>query len=361
MLTASPLPLSPTLGASLQAPEPGLRIGVDTHAEVHVAAAIDELGRLRATISVPTTLAGLQRLHTWARQLGPIVAWGVEGTGSYGARLARLLSDHGETVVEVSRPDRRLRRDRGKSDPIDAQAAARAVLAGTALGTPKTSSGPAASLRALRAARQAAVKARTQAANQLRALLLDAPEELHALRALRDPGRLAGRCARLRPATRTDPVDLLKHTLRSVARRWRALDQEVHDLDKLIQPLVSTAAPALLARPGVGPDVAASLLIAAGDNPERLHDERSFAALCGVSPLPASSGKTQRHRLNRGGDRQANRALHVVALSRMHHDPRTRGYVQRRTKEGLSKREIQRCLKRYIARELFPLVLRSAT
>jgi transposase len=240
MPTTSPLPLDPTLAAGLQAPEPGLRIGVDTHADVHVTAAIDELGRLRATISVPTTLAGLQRLHTWARQLGPAIAWGIEGTGSYGARLARLLSDHGETVVEVSRPDRRLRRDRGKSDPIDAQAAARAVLAGSALGTPKTGGGPAASLRALRAARHAAVKARTQAANQLRALLLDAPEELHALRALRDPGRLAGRCARLRPATHTDTVDLLKHTLCCVARRWRALDQEVHHLDALIDPLVNS-------------------------------------------------------------------------------------------------------------------------
>jgi transposase len=257
MPTAVPRPtldLIPTV-ISAEAPTPGLRIGVDTHADVHVAAAIDELGRLLATISVPTTLAGLRRLHAWAGQLGaPVLAWGIEGTGSYGARLARLLTDHGQTVLEVSRPDPRLRRDRGKSDPIDAEAAARAVLAGTALGTPKTSGGLGASLRALRAARQATVKARTQAVNQLRALLLDAPEDLHALRGKRDLARLAGRCARLRPTTSSIPVDLLKHALRSVARRWLALDQEIRDLDELIAPLVAKAAPALLARPGVGPD-----------------------------------------------------------------------------------------------------------
>jgi transposase len=200
----------------------------------------------------------------------------VERTGSYGARLARLLADHGEVVLEVSRPDRRLRRDHGKSDPIDAEAAARAVLAGTALGQPKQSSGVAASLRQLRAARQAAVKARTQAANQLRALLLDAPEPLHALRSQSGPAHLASQLARLRPATTTLPIDLLKHALRSIAHRWLVLDQEARDLEELIDPLVRTAAPRLLARPGVGPDVAATL--------------------CGVSPLPASSGRTHRHR-----------------------------------------------------------------
>jgi hypothetical protein len=162
------------------------------------------------------------------------------------------------------------------------------------------------------AARQAAVKARTQATNQLRALLLDAPEPLRALRAQPNSAHLAAQLARLRPATTTAPADLLKHTLRSIARRWLALDQEVSDLDQLIGPLVRTTALRLLARPGVGPDAAATLLIAAGDNPDRLHSEASFAALCGVSPLPASSGKIRRHRLNRGGDRQANRALHMV-------------------------------------------------
>jgi transposase len=224
------------------------------------------------------------------------------------------------------------------------KAAARAVLAGTALGQPKQASGVAASLRQLRAARQAAVKARTQATNQLRALLLDAPEPLRALRAQPNSAHLAAQLARLRPATTTAPADLLKHTLRSIARRWLALDQEVSDLDQLIGPLVRTTAPRLLARPGVGPDAAATLLIAAGDNPDRLHSEASFAALCGVSPLPASSGKTRRHRLNRGGDCQANRALHMVVHSGMQHDPRTRAYVQRRTKQGLSRREIMRCL-----------------
>jgi transposase len=340
------------------APAAGLRVGVDTHADVHVAVAIDELGRRVGELRVPTSMAGLRRLHAWAHRLGHPIAWGVEGTGSYGARLARPLADRGDTVLEVSRPDRRLRRDRGKSDPIDAEAAARAVLAGTALGQPKQASGVAASLRQLRAARQAAVKARTQATNQLRALLLDAPEPLRALRAQPNSAHLAAQLARLRPATTTAPADLLKHTLRSIARRWLALDQEVSDLDQLIGPLVRTTAPRLLARPGVGPDAAATLLIAAGDNPDRLHSEASFAALCGVSPLPASSGKTRRHRLNRGGDREANRALHMVVHSGMQHDPRTRAYVQRRTKQGLSRREIMRCLKHYVARELFNLLPR---
>jgi transposase len=328
----------------LDPPPPGLRIGVDTHADVHVAVAIDELGRRHATISIPTTMAGLRRLHTWARQLGPVVAWGIEGTGSYGARLARLLVDHGEDVLEVSRPDRRLRRDLGKSDPIDAEAAARAVLAGTALGQPKAGTGAAESLRHLRAARQAALKARTQAANQLRALLLHAPEQLRTLRDQTNPGRLAASCARLRPATATSQADLLKHTLRSIASRWLALDTEIRTLDKLIDPLLRSAVPVLLARRGIGPDVAATLLVTAGDNPRRLRSERAFAALCGASPIPASSGKTRRHRLNRGGDRQANRALHVIVLNRMQHDLRTRAYVARRTTEGRSKLEIMRCL-----------------
>jgi len=230
------------------------------------------------------------------------------------------------------------------------------VLAGTALGQPKAGSGPVESLRHLRAARQAALKARTQAANQLRALLLHAPGELHALRAEPTLGKLAGVCARLRPATTTAATDLLKHALRSIARRWGTLDSEIRELDTLIGPLVRTTVPALLARPGVGPDVASSLLIAAGGNPDRLHSERAFAALCGASPIPASSGQTVRYRLNRGGDRQANRALHVIVLNRMQHDPRTRAYVARRTAEGRSKLEIMRCLKRYVAREVFPLL-----
>ena len=337
-------------------------VGVDTHKEVHVAVAIDRVGRRIGELAIPTTEVGLTLLLGWARHLGEERVWGIEGTGSYGAGLARRLRSVGENVREVSRPDRRARRAHGKSDPIDAELAARAVLAGQSLGEPKTGSGTCESLRQLRATRRAALKARTQAANQLHALLLTAPADL---RADLDRGTLRhkiARCARLRPAPAVDsPREAAKLSLRCVARRWQHLSEEIHELDAAIASLTAAAAPELLDQFGVGPDVAAALLITAGDNTDRLGHERSFAALRGVNPLPASSGKTRRHRLNRGGDRQANAALHTVALVRMRADPRTRDYVARRTAEGLSRREITRCLKRYIARDLDPLLMLAKT
>ena len=256
-------------------------------------------------------------------------------------------------MVEVDRPDRRTRRLQGKSDPVDAEAAARAVLAGTASGCPKAGDGRVEMIRALRVARRSAMKARTQAANQILALVLTSPEGLRAsLRGLSVPSvvRVA---ARFRPGPLVDPAAATKLALRHLARRHAALSAEIAELDRDLALLVAEAAPALLTLPGVGTDVAGALLVAAGDNPERLSSEAAFARLCGVAPLPASSGKTNRHRLNRGGDRIANNALWRIVMVRMSTDHRTRTYVERRIKEGLTKKEIVRCLKRYVVREVY--------
>jgi transposase len=327
--------------------------GVDTHKDLHVAAVIDEIGRVLGVETFPTTTAGHARLHRWLRRHGEVVRVGVEGTGAYGAGLARFLADNDVEVVEVDRPNRQLRRRRGKSDPVDAEAAARAALNGEASGAPKTRCGPVEMIRTLRVARRSAIRARTQAANQLHALVTTAPDDLRCqLRAL-PLAELAEKARRFRPGPLTTPTAATKLAMSSIARRWLALGEEVARLDVELDRLVNEAAPKLVARKGVGTDTAGALLVAAGDNPDRLRSERSFAALCGASPVDASSGRHQRHRLNRGGDRQANSALWRIVLVRMSCDPRTRAYVERRTSEGLSKKEIIRCLKRYVARELY--------
>ena len=255
-------------------------------------------------------------------------------------------------MVEVDRPDRKTRRQRGKSDPIDAEAAARAVQAGTACGTPKARSGRIEAIRALRVARRSAIKARSQAAHQLHSLVSTAPDELRdQLRNLR-VAQLVELAARFRPGDPADPAQAAKTALRSIARRYQHLSVEIDDLDAILDPLVADTAPTLVALNGVGTDVAGQLLVTAGDNPERLRSDAAFSHLCGASPIPASSGRTHRHRLNRGGDRAANAALYRIVLCRLRWDPRTRHYMERRTKEGLSKPEIIRCLKRYIAREI---------
>lgn len=257
------------------------------------------------------------------------------------------------------RPKRRDLRRAGKSDPIDAEAAARAVLAGTVVGEPKGTDGEVEMIRVLRMARRSALKARTQAANQLKALLVTAPEELREeLRGL-STIKLVCRASRFRTGESLTGVMVAtkKFALRSVARRYRHLCEEISELDEQLGRLVAEAAPALVAVEGISTDTAASLLIAAGDNPERLTSESAFAHLCGVAPIPASSGKIVRHRLNRQGNRDANRALYVVALGRMSRDERTRTYVARRTAEGKSKKEIIRCLKRYIAREVYRILV----
>src|ERR687885_1684717 len=337
-----------------------LTIGVDTHAEGHVAVALDQLGRRLGTWTLPTTEAGYAGFLRWATQLGEVHTIGMEGTGSYGAGLSRWLRARGLAVVEVEHPKRQARYGRGKSDPIDAELAARAVQAGTALGQPKAGVGLVEMIRTLNVARRSAVKARTQAANQLRALLVTAPEPMrHQLRRM-SLAQLVSTAAAFRPTTPLpSPLAATKLDLKSMAVRHQQLSAEIEALDRHLAILVAEAAPALLTAKGMGTHTAAALLLAAGDNPERLRTESAFAHLCGVAPIPASSGKTNRHRLNRGGDRDANRALYLLAVGRMGWDPATRAYVERRTTEGLSKPEIIRCLKRYIARQLYPLLAKA--
>jgi transposase len=352
-----------TIGAERpETTEVAVILGVDTHLDLHVGVAVDHLGRRLGKASVPTTAKGYEELLRWAEGFGPVGRVGIEGTSSYGAGLARHLAAKGIEVLEVERPERQRRGSRRnlqkKSDPSDAEAAARAVLAGEASGVPKSADGTVEMIRTLRSVRRSAIKARTQAANQLQSLRLTAPEELrHRLRGL-STKELVSVAARFRlgDAPRDVPA-ATRFALRSVARRYEALSEEIAELEALIDLLVAQAAPELLSLPGIGTDNAATLLIVAGDNPRRLGSEASFASLCGVSPIEASSGKVVRHRLNRGGNREANRALYMICLSRMRRDKRTKEYVARRTQEGKSKREIIRCLKRYLARELYRVLL----
>ncbi|MGW4034418.1 IS110 family transposase [Streptomyces sp. NPDC004838] len=333
---------------------PRITGGVDTHGLTHHAAVVDQVGRHLADREFPATVRGYRDLLAWMRSHGELVAAGVEGTGAYGAELARVLTAAGVTVVDVDRPDRKTRRMRGKSDPVDAYAAATAVLSGRATGIPKSRDGVVEAVRVLRIARRSAVKARTQAMNQIRGLLVSAPAMLREQVAGLDRAALIRTLARLRPGDDLSrPLAATRAALRRLARRHQAVDAEITELDAEIGPLVSRAAPVLLGLFGVGPETAGQLLASAGDNPERMRSEAAFAHLAGVAPIPASSGRTHRHRLNRGGDRAANNALHTIVLVRMRFDERTRAYVERRTREGLSKKDIMRCLKRFVAREVY--------
>ncbi len=337
-------------------PTAGVIAGVDTHGDVHVAAALDPTGRLLATASFASTAAGNRELLRWLTGHGELIRVGVEGTGSWGAGLTRFLLDNSIDIVEVDRPNRQTRRQKGKSDTIDAEAAARAALNGTATGAPKSRDGDVEAIRALRVVRRTAMRNRVQAIHQLRALTSTAPQVLRdQLRGL-NRADLIETCARFRVVDANDPAAATRFALRELARRITQLDEELARLDGQIKPLVTRACPELLELRGVGADTAAILLVTAGDNPHRLRNEASFAKLCGVAPLEASSGRVRRHRLNRGGDRQANHTLWRIALVRMGCDERTRVYVARRRAEGLSTQEIMRCLKRYIAREVFRIL-----
>ncbi|HEY6427291.1 MAG TPA: IS110 family transposase [Acidimicrobiales bacterium] len=333
--------------------------GVDTHLDVHVAAALDERGALLGIESFATTTAGYRRLLRWLESFGTLELVGVEGTGSYGAGLTRHLLANEVAVVEVDRPNRQLRRLTGKSDPHDAVAAARANPGGQATGLAKSRDGNVESMRVLRVARFSARRSRTQAINQMRSLISTAPDELRA--ELRDLSiyKILTIAGAYRHTGRTDVTTLTKLALRTLARRALSLEAEVKEIDRLLKALVKETAPTLCAVDGVGTDVASAILVAAGDNPERLKNEASFAKLCGVSPLDASSGKQVRHRLNRSGDRQANSALWHVVFTRMVNDPRTQHYIERRMKDGRTKKEAIRCLKRYVAREVFAALPRS--
>jgi transposase len=338
--------------------------GVDTHKHTHYAAIIDDHGRLLGHRQFSATDAGYRELLAWMRTHGTIEAIGVESTGSFGATLARALTAAGERVVEVNRPNRIARHMDGKSDRLDAEQIARAVLGQTSTATPKAKSGAVEVIRMLRVTRSSAVKARTQAFNTLFGVMISAPSPLRDELVNLTKKTLVNRCLRLRPETDDlgtltgDPGRLLlagiKTSLRDLARRWKSLDDEVKALDLQIGVLVRAAAPQLVELHGVGVELAGQFLITAGDNPERIRTEAAFAKLCGVAPQPASSGRTTgRHRLSRGGDRAANSALYIVTIVRMRRHEATRAYVERRTAEGLSKREIIRCLKRYIAREIY--------
>ena len=334
-------------------------VGVDTHKAEHYAVALDGLGRRLGELTLAANPDGYAGLLTWMLQFGSIFQFGVEGTGSYGSGLARFLRRNGHTVVEVSRPPRKGDRRRvGKSDAIDAEHAARAVLAGTATATPKLADGIVEAIRLVKIARDTAVKAQTQAMLTLKSILVTADDAWRAeLEPLTD-FRLIQACADLAVADDiADPAAAMAHVLCAMARRWLQLHAEIAVHSRQLKRLTSAAAPQLIAAFGIGPDSAAELLVTAGDNGDRIRSEAALAKLCGACPIPASSGQTTgRHRLNRGGNRQANAALYRVIVVRLRWHPPTIAYAQRRTAEGLSKREIIRCLKRFLVREVYRLL-----
>ncbi len=334
--------------------------GVDTHADIHVAAAVCSTShRLLDTESFPATPAGYVKLLAWLLSFGLLDAVGIEGTGTYGAGLARFLTAEGVQLVEVDRPDRAARRLHGKSDPVDAEAAARAVLSGRATGTPKTRDGIIEAIRVHQVVYRSAVKDRTAATNQFHSLLVSAPADIREDLTRMPLKQRFERARRWRDRTGDDlTARATRQALRELALRIGFLDDQAQRVEAELDVLTDQAAPALRDLVGVGVHTAARLLVAAGDNPRRIATEAAFAHLCGVSPILASSGKTNRHRLNRGGDRSANHALWRIALVRRTRDERTRAYVERRTAEGLSDRDITRCLKRYIAREVHRAITR---
>src|SRR5664279_3504007 len=329
--------------------------GVDTHSNTHHAAVLDPVGRLLGTREFRSEPSGYLELLSWVQSFGRISLIGVEGTGSYGAGLTRCLRQHQVRAIEVNRPDRRTRRVRGKSDPIDAESAARRALSGVETVIPKDTNTIVESIRVLRIARTGAVKARTAAYNQLKDLIITAPEPLRSTLRGKTLHRVSLEAARLRPDTAqlAVPAQATKLALRTIAIRVGGYNTEIAELDKHLKSLVAVAAPRTHALLGVGVEHAAQLLITAGGNPERLRSESAFAALCAACPIPASSGKTQRHRLNRGGDRDANRTLYMITISRLRYCPDTRAYIERRQASGMSKPEAIRCIKRYIARQTF--------
>jgi transposase len=333
----------------------GITGGVDTHADVHVAAAVDHNGGLLGVESFPADLAGYESLLGWLTEFGRVTRIGVEGTGSWGVGLARFLADKDVEVIEVDRPNRQARRKQGKSDPTDAVSAARAALSGEASVIPKGRNGPVEQIRVLLVARRSAREQRIQSLNLLRHLVFCAPEEIRIRFKDRYKTGLVNEAASMKPGKGSDPLAYTTNLMiRNLARRVKRLNDEMGEVDRMLTGLINQTAPSLLELYGVGIDTAASLLVAAGDNPDRVHSEGSWARLCGVAPLPANSGKVNaRYRLNRGGDRQANAALYRIVLTRMSSDEKTRRYVARRRSEGLNSGEIMRCLKRYVARQTF--------
>ena len=336
-------------------------IGIDTHKEAHAAVAINGLGARLGAMTLLASSRGYHEMESWAQSLGPVRAFGIEGTGSYGAGLARFLQERGHNVIEVNRPNRQIRHQHGKNDPLDAENAARAVLSGQARAAPKSGTSSVEMIRHLKVARDTAVKSRTQAMVTLKTIIVNAPAALReSLDGLTGKMTLIRHLAALRPGAMTSPTASAKATLRALARRWLMLDAEIKSHDADLDTLTTACAPTLKEAHGMSTGTAAEMLILVGDNPERIRSEAAFAKLCGACPIPASSGKTTRHRLNRGGHRQANAALYRVVIIRMRSHPPTLDYVRRRTAEGKGKMEIIRCLKRFVAREIFGYLCRAS-
>ncbi len=337
--------------------------GVDTHKDLHVAAVVDEQDRVLGTRCFATTRQGYRQMLAWMGSFGEVQRIGIESTGSYGAGLLRFVQKAGIEVLEVTTPDKLDRRRRGKNDDLDAQNAAHAAFAGKRTVTPRSRDGMTESLRVLKTCRKTAVAARRVALQMIQSTIVCAPDGLRDMLRTMTRMQLVRTLAAWRPdlSAYRDVESAYRISLKSLARRYLELHDEIADLDAMIGAIVEELAPDLVARPSIGPTSAAQLLLTAGDNPERLHSEASFAALCGVSPVPASSGKTIRHRLNGGGDRAANSALHIIAIVRLRTDPKTKAYVAKRIAEGHSKLDAIRSLKRYIAREVFTLIVRRQT
>lgn len=329
-------------------------VGVDTHKVNHIAVAINGHGARLDTITIPATRKRYANLQAWASRLGHIRAFGIEGTGSYGAGLSRELLAHGHTVLDVMRPNRQLRYLHGKSDSLDAESAARSVLNGQATALAKAQTGSSEMIRHIKVARDSALKAKSQAMITLRTLIINAPSDLRdALDQIKGPIALIRHIAAFRPGEILSPSSSAKAAMRAIARRWLMLHEEIAEHERELDRMVTDRAPALMTSFGISTMTVAEMLILIGDNPDRIKSEAALAKMCGVCPIPASSGKTNRMRLNRGGNRQANAAIYRVAVVRMRDDDRTKTYAARRTAEGKTKREIVRCIKRYIIREIY--------
>jgi transposase len=339
------------------APPRRVTVGVDTHKHVHVAVALDHLGGRLDDITVSVDTGGYAQLHEWAQSLGKVESFGIEGTGSYGVGLTSFLRRNGQRIVEVNRGDRRTRRQNGKSDTLDAETAARSVLNGNATSVPKSADGLSEMIRQIKVARDTAGKGRTAAIITLKTIVVNAPAELReSLDGLADKALIV-RCAGFRPGRIADTTASAKHTLKALAKRWLDLEAEVKGHDAVLGDLTVQASPTLCDGFGIGADTAAEMLIVFGDNPARIRSEGAFAKICGTAPMPASSGMTSRHRLSRGGHRQANAALYRAVIVRMRFHEPTIAYVTRRTAEGLTKKDIIRCLKRFLAREVYQRVM----
>ena len=332
--------------------------GVDTHKDIHFAAVVNNFDQVLSNENFPTTQQGYKEMLKWMGSFGHVSRIGIECSGTYGLGLLRYIQTQNIEVLEVTGPDKFDRRKRGKNDDIDAENAAHAAFSRSRTVTPKTRDGMVESLRVLKVCRKTAIEARRIALQMIQMNVISSPEKLR--ESLRSMTRM--QLIRILASSRPNLSDYKDITsayriaFKSLARRYLELHDEIADLDVMMNSIVNELAPELVQQKAIGFVTAAQLLITIGDNPERLKSEASFAALCGVSPIPASSGKTHRHRLNRGGDRAANSALHIIAIGRLRTDQRTKDYIAKRTSEGRSKMEIIRCLKRYIAREVYYLL-----